>query len=134
MLFKDYHIPYIREGTKTVTRRVWAKGHSRPVPGSVHMAASASMVPAEASYDSPLFLEQSACTCFIRIDEDYGRRADREPLGAMTDADARLEGPYETVAEFREGWERVHGVGSWDPDLVVDVVPFEYVGRTPPED
>lgn len=97
------------------------------------MAASASMVPDEADY-SPLFLSRDECTCFIRIDETYERRAAREPLGAMTDADARREGPYETVAEFRDGWERLHGAGSWDPDLTVDVVPFEYVGRSPPEE
>lgn len=130
MLFQDRHIPLIRAGEKTVTRRVWKPKKARPLPGSVHMAAAPSMVPDDADYDSPMFLSKRECTCFIRIDDDYGRDADREPLGAMTDADARLEGDYESVADFREAWVDING--EWDPEQVVDPVPFEYVGRIQP--
>lgn len=124
VLFKDYHIPLIREHEKTVTRRVWKDEYNRPVEGSVHQAASASMVPEDAEIDSPMLLSNEECTCFVRIGEVYP-----EPLGDMTDEDAQKEGDYETVEEFRESWIEING--SWDPELVVDVVPIQYVGTGP---
>lgn len=115
MLFKKYHIPLIRAGEKTVTRRVWKPNHHRPLPGSVHMAKT------------NRFMTKEECDCFIEIDEDYAREDDQERLGDMTDADAQKEGDYETVEEFRESWIDING--EWNPDEIVDVVPFSYYGR-----
>lgn len=50
----------------------------------------------------------------------------QEPLGAMTEKDAWDEGGY-TLEGYKEEWEKINGLGSWDPDLVVWVVQFERV-------
>lgn len=113
MLFKPYHIEQIRDGRKTVTRREWSEDYNAPNAGSV--------VPAT----TEMFVPDHEVDCYIRIVDHY-----REPLGELTDADAQKEGDYETVAEFREGYRRVYGYGAWDPDKTVDVVEFEYVGRS----
>lgn len=114
VLAKPYHIPQIRAGSKTVTRREWER--RQVIPGNVYMVTT------------ELFVSHEEADCYIRVLDVY-----REPLGEMTDADARKEGDYETVEEFREGYERVYGPGSWDPQKVVWVVEFEYVGRTRPD-
>lgn len=122
LLFKPRHIEAIRTGEKTVTRRVWADNYPRPNPGSVVIAA----YNRDDLDKSPIFTTTLEADCFIEIVDVY-----QEPLGEMTDADARKEGEYETVDEFRGAWEQINGQGSWDPDEVVDVVPFEYAGRNP---
>ena len=115
MLFKDYHIPMIREGEKTVTRREWAQNYAGPSIGTV-VAATTEM-----------FVPDDEADCYIEITNRYP-----QPLGAMTDKDAQKEGDYNDLDEFREGYEQVYGEGSWDPEKVVEVVEFEYVGRTRP--
>lgn len=115
MLFKDYHIPMIRDGEKTVTRREWDENYAGPNVGSVVAATT------------ELFVSDDDADCYIRVTDRY-----REPLGDMTDDDARREGEYDGLDDFREGYERVYGSGSWDPEKVVDVVAFEYVGRERP--
>lgn len=115
MLFKDYHLPMIRSGSKTVTRREWADSYYGPKEGSVIAATT------------ELFVRNEEADCFIRI---LGSR--EEPLGEITDEEAQKEGDYETVDDFREGYEAVYGEGSWDPEKVVTVVEFEYVGEAPP--
>jgi uncharacterized protein YhfF len=113
MLFREPgHIEAIREGAKTVTRRDWADNYNRPNEGSVHQATTA------------MFTSDAECDCFIRIEAVY-----QQPLGEMTDEDARAEGGYD-MADFREAWLRING--EWDPEQVVDVVEFEYVGRERP--
>lgn len=113
MLFKPFHIPKIREGTKTVTRRVWKDGYNRPKEGATHQAST------------EMFCPDEECDCYIRILDVY-----REPLGEVTEEQADLEGGY-TLSEFKESWADI--VGEWDPEQVVDVVQFEYVGRERPE-
>lgn len=125
MLFKDRHIPMIRSGSKTVTRREWADGYNGPNVGSVVMAASTSMCPPEVH--SPMLLSKEQCDCFIRI---TGKRS--ECLGEITEHSARREGDYDGIDDFREGYEDVYGDGSWDPYKRVTVVAFEYVGRSQP--
>ena len=115
ILFKPYHIDAIREGTKTATRRVWAENYNRPKPGRVYMATT------------ELFVSDEACDCYIRVLDVH-----QEPLGEVDAADARMEGGYQDVDEFREAWEEINGADSWDPEQVVDVVTFEYVGRERP--
>jgi len=115
MLFKSYHIPQIRAGEKTVTRREWSENYAGPSVGTVVAATT------------ELFVPDEDADCYFRITE-----RDRQPLGEMTDADARSEGDYEDLAAFREGYERVYGEGAWDPAKVIDVVAFEYVGRERP--
>lgn len=123
MLFKPRHIDAIREGEKTVTRRVWADNYPRPNVGSVLIAA----------YDrddldkSPMFTTAEEADCFIRVLE-----VRQERLGEMTDEDARAEGDYDDLDAFREGWEEINGEGSWKPEQIVDVIEFEYVGREQP--
>lgn len=48
-----------------------------------------------------------------------------QPLGEMTDENTQSEGDY----DFRDGYEKVYGEGAWDPEKVVMVVEFDYVGR-----
>lgn len=112
MLFKPYHIPQIRAGEKTVTRREWSENYAGPSVGTVVAATT------------ELFVPDEDADCYIRITE-----RDRQPLGEMTDVDARKEGDYEDLEAFRAGYERVYGEGAWDPQKVVDVVAFEYVGE-----
>lgn len=113
MLFKSYHIPQIRSGEKTVTRREWDGRQAKP--GNVYQATTEMFVPDE------------ACDCYIRATDVY-----RERLGDMTNADASREGEYDDLDAFREGYEAVYGEGAWDDDKVVWVVAFEYVGRERP--
>lgn len=115
MLFKEYHIPMIRSGSKTVTRREWADNYHGPNVGSVVAATT------------ELFVSDAEADCFIRITDKYDQM-----LGEMTDADAQREGDYETLAEFREGYADVYGDDAWDPEKAVMVVEFEYVGRERP--
>lgn len=117
MLFKDYHLPMIRSGSKTVTRREWAENYAGINPGTVTAAKTDMLKP------------ESECDCFIRILDVY-----EQPLGEMTDEDAQQEGDYETLEEFREGYEDVYGDGAWDPEKTVDVVEFTYVGQSRPGD
>ena len=109
MLFQDEHIDAIREGVKTVTRRDWADGYSRPNPG-VHMATT------------EMFATDEECDCYIVVLDVY-----REPLGEMTEQDYRDEGGY-TREEFEQAWQDINGEAI-DPEKVVDVVEFEYGGR-----
>lgn len=117
MLFKDYHIPQIRSGSKTVTRREWDENYNSPRVGSVQIASA------------EMFTSDEDADCYIRILDVY-----EQPLGAMTDQDARQEGDYDTLGEFIEGYADVYGEGAWDPEKVVTVVEFEYVGRNRPRD
>ena len=111
MLFKPHHIEAIRAGEKTVTRRDWADGYNRPTPG-VHIASD------------EMFMSDEEADCYIVITDVY-----RQPLEEMTEADAQAEGGY-TLSEFVDEWERINGPDTWDPEHVVDVVEFEYGGRT----
>jgi len=115
MLFKDYHVPQIRSGEKTVTRREWSENYAGPSIGTVVAATT------------ELFVSDEDADCYIRITDRY-----RQSLGEMTDDDAQAEGDYGDLAAFRDGYERVYGEGAWDPEKVVDVVEFEYVGRSRP--
>lgn len=117
MLFKDYHLPMIRSESKTVTRREWADGYARPNVGSVQIASD------------EMFTSDEEADCYIRILDVYD-----QPLGEMDDEDARAEGDYDSLAGFRDGYEKVYGDGSWDPEKVVTVVEFEYVGRERPRE
>lgn len=115
MLFKEYHIPQIRSGEKTVTRREWAQNYAGPSVGTVVAATT------------ELFVSDDEADCYIEIVDRY-----EQPLGEMGNEDARAEGDYDDLEEFIDGYERVYGDGAWDPEKVVDVVEFEYVGRERP--
>ena len=117
MLFKDYHLPMIRSGSKTVTRREWDDNYGRPNVGSVHIASD------------EIFTSHDEADCYIRILDVYD-----QPLEEMTDADAREEGDYESLAEFIGGYKKVYGEDAWDAEKVVTVVEFEYVGEERPEE
>lgn len=118
MLFKDYHIPMIRSGSKTQTRREWAENYAGPKVGSVVAATT------------ELFVPDEEADCYIKITDRY-----TQLLGRMTDAEARKEGDYENIEEFVEGYEQVYGEGSWQAGMKeVEVVEFEYVGRERPEE
>lgn len=114
MLFKPHHIEQIRAGEKTETRRDWSPNYNRPKIGSVHMAAT------------EMFATDDDCDCYIRVLDVY-----RERLGDLDAESAEAEGGY-TVDEFRDVWTDING--EYDPDLEVDVVEFEYVGRERPDD
>lgn len=114
MLFKPYHIPMIRSGSKTVTRREWKDTYPGPNIGSIVAAKT------------ELFKPNTECDCFIRITDKY-----TQYLGDMTDEDATKEGDYADLYDFKAGYEKVYGDGSFDPWKEVTVVEFEYVGKRP---
>ncbi len=111
MLFKPEHIDQIRSGEKKATRRDWNRRQA--VPGNVYIAAT------------ELFVSHDEADCYIRVDDVY-----QQPLGEMTEVDARAEGGY-TLEEFRDIWRGISG--GWDPELVVYVVEFTYVGSDRPD-
>lgn len=115
MLFKDYHISQIRNGEKTVTRREWEARQVKP--GGVYIAST------------EMFTSHEEADCYIEVLDVY-----QQPLGEMDDVDARAEGEYEDLEDFRAGYEKVYGEGSWDPEKVVWVVKFVYAGRELPDD
>jgi len=97
MIFQRGHVALILEGKKTATRRLcgrWRVGSSQPV--------------ATEFFQKPL--------AWVKILRKY-----RQPLGAMTEEDARKEGGY-TLEEFRRVWEDLNG--AWDPQLEVWVYEF----------
>ena len=96
---------------------MWKDNYNPPNVGSV-VAATTSLFTSDADAD-----------CFIRIRDVF-----EQPLGEMTDVDARAEGDYEDLAAFRDGYADVYGPDAWDPEKVVHVVRFEYVGRSRPAD
>lgn len=110
MLFQDYHIPQIRSGEKTVTRREWDQ--RQVVPGRTYIAST------------ELFTSHEDADCYITVTDVY-----QEQLGAMTDADAQREGAYESLEEFIESYNEIYE-GGWDPEKTVWVVEFEYAGRS----
>lgn len=110
MLFKPYHIPQIRSGSKTVTRREWKTEYNGPLPGRIHPATT------------ELFVPKEACDCWIRVTDRY-----EQPLGDIDDEDAQREGDYGSREEFIEGYEAVYGEGAWQPEKTVHVVEFEYL-------
>lgn len=112
MLFQEEHIEQIRNGEKTETRRDWADGYNRPSSGDIRMATT------------EMFTTDDECDCYIRIIDHR-----REPLGDLDADAAAAEGGY-TIAEFREVWRDING--EWNPEQIVDVVEFEYVGRERP--
>lgn len=119
MMFHQDHIEKIRTGEKTQTRRTWSENYNaRPSAGDIRMATPAKLGP---------IVSHEEADCYIRV-----TRADREPLGAMTEADAEAEGGY-TLKEFKYLWEGLHGQGSWEDGRVVDVIEFEYVGEERPD-
>lgn len=113
MLFHERHIPLIREGEKTETRRTWATPQAKV--GNTYAATT------------EMFVSNDEADCWIRVTD-----MKRERLRAMTTGDARAEG-YETVDEFKQAWEEINDE-EWDPDQQVTVVVFEYVGEEQPDD
>jgi hypothetical protein len=52
----------------------------------------------------------------------------RERLGDISLEDVQKEG-YGNLEDFRKAWEEIHGLGSWNPDLVVTVYEFRVCSR-----
>lgn len=107
MLFKPYHIPMIKSGKKTATRRVWKKPHAKV--GGIY------------TVQTRLYEPAAGCP-LIRVEKIY-----EQPLGEMTVVDARAEG-YPTLDHFRMAWSKING--SYDPAVVVTVVEFYYLEGT----
>ena len=107
ILFQKEHIPWIKSGRKTATRRRWKRPHAK-VGGTYaaqkrryELRAECPIIEAEAVYP--------------------------QPLGEMTNTDAKKEG-YRTVSEFMMVWLRING--SWDDEEVVTVVEFHHIKGT----
>lgn len=101
ILFKREHVAPILAGTKTQTRRTWAR--CRVKAGSVHMLKTG--------------FGKDDSFAHVRIKD-----ARQEPLGDITEADAKAEG-YPSIAAYIEAFERIYRT-TWDPALVVWVVDF----------
>lgn len=115
IVFTDDHIEQIKNGDKTQTRRDWKDNFCRPTEGDV-MAIT-----------TGLFVPNDEASGFIRLTEDVRKQR----LGDMTDEEARREGDYESVEEFKKAWIDING--EWDPDNEVDVVTFQYMGENEPK-
>ena len=103
MLFKESHIPMILNGTKTATRRNWAKpyvivGHSYPVK-------------------TKMLSKETHCR--IKVLKVF-----KQKLKEMTQADCIKEG-YFGRKEFQIIWEKINGF--WNPEMEVYVIEFEKV-------
>lgn len=107
MLFRKHHIQMIIDGTKTQTRRIWKTPHA--VVGRIH--------PARTNY----YQKKVDCPK-IKILKVY-----TQPLGEMTEEDAQKEGGY-TLERFKQIWLKINRV-PLDPNEVVHVVEFEYIGE-----
>jgi hypothetical protein len=102
LLFKKPMIQKIHNGSKTSTRRP-----IRP------------MVKEGGRYHLKIELFK-ALPDSIQVDRLY-----QQPLGEMTEADAKREG-YSTLQEFQEVWVSLFKI--YDPEQTVWVVEFRYLG------
>ena len=99
MLFKKPLLAKVLDGSKTQTRRT----HKRTLKAGHTYGVRCRR------YD------RSAAR--IRI-----LRASKEPLGNITEEDARKEG-FESVEEFRKAWIEING--TWEPERKVTVYDFQ---------
>lgn len=106
ILFKSHLAPLIVSGRKTTTRR---SGKKRWREGAVHECRT--------NYFSKPF-------ALVRIDRVY-----QQPLGAMTDADARREG-LASLESFKGEWVKIYG--KWTPRTIVWVVDFSLTASKNP--
>lgn len=104
ILFQPEHVQPILDDIKIKTRRL---GSCRWKVNSIHKAKT---VMISRDYFA-----------LLRILTIY-----QEPLGSMTEKDALEEGGY-TLEGYKKEWEKINGLNSWNPDLVVWVVQFERV-------
>lgn len=104
LLFKPYHVWPIWMKEKTETRRLWKR--QKAVPGSCHQAQTR-------MYTREYFAKLDILEVF------------QQPLGEMTEQDAKAEGGY-TLAQYRHVLEEINGT-PWDDKQVVFVVRFEKV-------
>jgi hypothetical protein len=110
ILFKAEHVPMIRSGRKTQTRRTWDK--CRVKVGSVHIAQTGGF--------------GKGAKQFARLLITGVRR---ERLGDITEADAKAEG-YPTVSDYKNIFASIYG--RWTPDEMVWVVDFERIKEVTP--
>ena len=52
----------------------------------------------------------------------------KQRLGDISLEDVGKEG-YSSIEEFQRAWEEVHGLGGWNPDLIVTVYEFKLEER-----
>ena len=104
LLFKPEHAPMILAGTKTQTRRTWAK--SRVRIGQIYQCKLN-------------FKKGSGPFALVKV---TALRLQR--LGEITPQDARAEG-YADIAAYQDIFIKIYG--GWDPLLMVWVVDFELV-------
>ena len=104
MLFEKKHIAWIRQGRKTMTRRL----HTGPYRVGRKYRIQRSW------YDWT--------DIQILIIRRFSQR-----LGDISPEDISKEG-YKTLEEFKEAWIEING--SWDPDALVWVYEFEKTPRS----
>jgi hypothetical protein len=103
MLFKKKHIEMILAERKTQTRRLPGKSANYSV-GRVYAIRDRWFSKAQG---------------YILITRKF-----RQKLGEISLEDIRKEG-YNTLEEFRQAWEEIHGSESWQPNLTVTVYEFK---------
>lgn len=99
MLFRKEHIPLIKNGSKTMTRRTSKYRHK-----------------VGKTYEVKRNWFRGA-GIYITIIRRFEER-----LGDISLEDARKEG-YRTIDEFKAIWREIHG--KWQPNLVVTVYEFQ---------
>jgi len=101
MLFKPHHVSLILARKKIASRRIWVKPMAKV--GAVHKAK--------------LVMLSEDYFAKIRITEVF-----KQPLGEMTEADAREEG-HKTLHDYKREFLELNDV--WDDDHIVTVVKFD---------
>lgn len=110
MIFTEENIEKIRNGNKTVTRRLWKKPHVR-VDGIYKLHSSR-------------FSKTPDDAVTIRITS-----VSTERLGDIVDREMANEANREgcnTIPEFVAIWRELHG--EWNPDVIVYRIAFRYLG------
>lgn len=102
LLFKAEHVDPIKNDIKTQTRRL---GKIRWKVGSIHQAKTG--------------YKKDDTFSHLQI-----KAVRQEPLGCITEADARAEG-YNSISEYIEVFKRIYG--KWIPEELVCVIDFKRV-------
>jgi hypothetical protein len=105
MLFKPYHLPMIRKGLKTETRRNWKRKMAK--------------VNGVYSIQTKMFQNRSDSE-LLKVNYIF-----KQKLGDMTEDQANKEGGY-TLNEFKKKFENINGF--WSNELEVYAIGFIYLG------
>lgn len=114
--------PYGQPGDRLWVRETWAKTYVRQAGAEWFVYATGDN---RTDYGGPwkpsIHMPRAASRITLEI---TGVRVER--LGEISESDARAEG-VQSVAEFKELWASINGLGSWEANPWVWVVEFRRI-------